>query len=216
MQNGTKFCKLRIPVKEIVIVFILFVIFVGCSDYLYDARPAKFIPRFNEKSTPKGFSFDGNTIQYSESNARIKIRFMDSADIDLFFLKHDLKNPFLEAPEMRDAFTLFHLAFSNGSEKVIRFNPRRTSIHVGGGYFRGSLDYTEVLISFKQFADDLDATPFKKSMYDTDMEIEPGSNIEGLLIFPSIPKGTRKIVVMLENIYIGGTYFTIPYEFEEK
>lgn len=204
------------PVKKFFITFIVIVIFGGCADSLYEARPTKFIPRFNEKSIPKGFSFDGNTILYSDSNAQIKIRFMDSADIDLFFLKHDLKNPFLEAPEMRNVFTLFHLTFSNGSEKIIRFNPRRASIYVGGGYFRGSLDYTEVLISYKQFADDIDGIPFKKSMYDIDLEIEPGSNIEGLLIFPSIPKGTRKIVIMLENIYMGGTYFTIPYEFEEK
>ncbi len=207
---------MSLPAKKILITSVILFLLGGCADYLNETRPAKFIPRFNEKTIPKGFSFDGNTIQYSDSNAQIKIRFMDSTDIDLFFLKHDLKNPFLEAPEMRDAFTLFHLTFSNGSENVIRFNPRRASIYVGGSYFRGSLDYTEVLISFKRFTDDADASTFKKSMYDTDLEIEAGSSIEGLLIFPSIPKGTRKIVVLLENIYMGGTCFTIPYEFEEK
>jgi hypothetical protein len=207
---------LRIFAKSLIFVLLLCIAFGGCSDYLYEGRPAKFIPRFNEKSIPKGFSFDGNTIVYSDSKSEIKVKFMDSADVDLFFLKHDLKNPFLEAPEMRDAFTLFHLTFTNGSEGVMRFNPRRASIYVGGSYFRGSLDYTEVLMIYRKFADELDATVFKKSMYDTDIEIEPGSSIEGLLIFPLIPKGTKKIVVLLESIFMGGTHFTIPYEFEEK
>ena len=141
---------------------------------------------------------------------------MDNSDIDLFFLKHDLNNPFLKVPELRNTFTLFHLTLSNGSEKVIRFNPRRASIYIGGNYFRGSLDYTEVLIICKKFTDETDATTFKKSMYDIDLEVESGNSIEGLLIFPSIPKGTKKIIVLLENIFMGGTYFTIPYEFEEK
>ena len=207
---------MRIFFKNLIFVSLLCITFGGCSDYLYEGRPAKFIPRFNEKSIPKGFSFDGNTIVYSDSNSEIKIRFMDSTDVDLFFLKHDLKNPFLEAPEMRDALTLFNLTFSNGSNKVIRFNPRRASIYVGGKYFRGSMDYTEVLMIYRKFADEMDAEAFKKSMYDSDIEIEPGSSVGGLLVFPSITKGTKKIVVLLENIFMGGNFFTIPFEFEEK
>ena len=57
---------------------------------------------------------------------------MESSDIDLFFLKHNLSNPFFAAPILRDNLTVFLVTFVNNEKMTIRFNPRRASIYING------------------------------------------------------------------------------------
>jgi hypothetical protein len=203
-------------VKRIALILALLIL-CGCRAYIDETRPAVFIPRFSEESIPKGYAFDGNTVTYKLSDSTIKIRYMEPSDIDLFFLRYNLANPFIGADNLRDNLTLFLLTFVNNETKPIRFDPRRASIYVGGRYYRGSLDYTEIVVAFQklELGDD-DAAVFKKTMYDLELDIAPGRTVEGLLAFPFIPKKTKKIVIMLSGVYIGDKDFGIPFEFEEK
>jgi hypothetical protein len=192
-------------------------ILCGCGPYVDETRPALFIPRFSEEYIPKGYNFEGNTVTYKLSNSTIKVRYMESSDIDLFFLKYNLANPFIGQDTLRDNLTLFLLTFVNNEERMIRFDPHRASIYVGGRYYRGSLDYTEILVAFQKLDLGEDgASVFKKTMYDLELDIAPNQTVEGLLAFPFIPKKTKKIVVMLSGVFIGDKDFAIPFEFEEK
>jgi len=197
-------------------IFLCLLFLIGCTEILYENTHASFIPRFSEKTTPKDFSFEGNTIVYNALGNKVKMKYVEDPDLDLFFLKYNLSNPFLNAPDVRQNYTFFILTFENNSETSIRFNPRRASIYVNERYYRGSLDYTEMLVAFRYSASDTDSSSIKKAMYDLELEIKPKNTTEGLLIFPTIPKGFRKIIVLLQDVSIGGAIASIPFEFQEK
>jgi hypothetical protein len=201
--------------KKLIIILIIALLF-GCAAYREEKRPAAFIPRFSDEYIPKGYEFDGNTISCKVLDSIVRIKYMETSDIDLFFMKHKMSNPFLGSPILQDNLTLFLVTFENHEKGMIRFDPRRAAIYVGGSYFRGSLDYTEVMIAFEKFAPDSDSDQFKKTMYDLELDIQPGSSVEGLLIFPFLPKGTKKIAVMISGIQIRDQTFSVPFEFEEK
>jgi len=192
------------------------IIFSGCAEIGAKDRPVMVIPIENEKIIPKGFRFEGNTIHYTVLDSTIKIKYMDHSEIDLFFLKHDMTNPFLEYDSIRKVFLPFEVSIRNGTTKTMRYNPKRSSILVGGKYFRGSLDYSEVLIRFQRFAPMADTDPLKKSMYDIYIDIPPGTAIEGILFFPELPDSVNKFVVMIQDVYINYRTFAIPFEFKLK
>jgi hypothetical protein len=146
-------------------------------------------------------------------NSFVKIKYLEPSDIDLFFLKHNLSNPFLASPILKDNLTIFLVTFVNNEEMTIRFNPRRASIYVDGSYYRGSLDYTEVMIAFEKFSPGSDSTQFKKAMYDLDMDIGPGKSVEGLLF--SFSLRIKDIVVMISGVLVRDQTFDVPFEFEE-
>ena len=195
---------------------VVLLIFFGCTTIGAKDRPVMVIPIENEKMIPKGFLFEGNTIYYTVLDTTIKIKYMDHSDIDLFFLKHEMTNPFLKSDSIRKVFLPFKVSIINETKQMMRFNPKRSSILVGGKYFRGSLDYSEVLIRFQRFAPLVDTDPLKKSMYDIYIDIPPGTAIEGLLFFPELPGSVRKIVVMIQDVYINDRNFAIPFEFKLK
>jgi hypothetical protein len=201
--------------KKIISILIIGLL-LGCAAYREETRPAAFIPRFSEEYIPKGYEFEGNTVSYKILDSIVKVKYMESSDIDLFFLKHNLPNPFIGAQILKDNLTIFLVTFVNKEKRTIRFDPRRASIYVGGAYFRGSLDFTEVSIAFQKFAPDTEGSEFKKAMYDVEIDIPPGSSVEGLLIFPFLPKGSKKIAVMISGILVRDQTYTIPFEFEEK
>jgi hypothetical protein len=200
--------------------FVLFIfgvfLFAGCAPYMEQTEKIDFMPRFSEDETPMNFSFDGHTVVYQMLDSIVKIRYLDDADIDLFYLRYDLYNPFIDAPEIRDSFNIFLLTFVNSSEKVIKFNPTSCSIYVNGSYFRGAMDYAEVVVGFRRHAPEADATSFKRTMFSATLDIEPGSTVEGLLVFPSMPRGTKDIVVMVKGILFSGSSYSIPFEFVSK
>lgn len=199
------------------VLFVCAALFViGCAPYLEQTEKIDFIPRFSEAETPINITFEGHTVVYDMLGSTVKIRYLDDADIDLFFLKHDLFNPFLDAPDMRDAFNMFLITFVNSSEKQITFNPTSCAVYVNGSYFRGAMDYAEVVIGFRRLAPESDATSFKKSMFSATLDIEPGTSVEGLLVFPSMPRGTKKIIVMVQGISFSGSSYSIPFEFVGK
>lgn len=202
--------------KKLIIVGAVVGLLIGCAAYREETRPAALIPRFSEEYIPKGYAFEGNTVSCKVLNSLVKIKYMESADIDLFFLRHDLSNPFLAAPILRDNLTVFLVTFVNNEESTIRFDPRRASLYVNGGYYRGSLDFTEVTIAFEKTSPGTDTDQFKKTMYDLELDIGPGRSVEGLLVFPFLPKGSKNIVVMLKGIFIRDRDFSVPFEFEEK
>lgn len=208
--------KERKPIINLLIYLLFLTIIAGCAGKIKTEKTIVYIPRFDEESIPLGFGFEGNTVIFSTEDIRVKIRFMDSADIDLFFLKHELTNPYLTAPHLRGSFTIFLVTLENRSEEIMRFNPRRTSVYVKGRYFRGSLDYSEVMMGFNVYAPGTDPESFKKSMYDLELDVHPGSLIEGLLLFPSLPENTRKVVIMLDDIFMDNRFITIPFEFEKR
>ena len=177
---------------------------------------AMVIPVEDGEDLPKGFRFDGNTIYFTVLDAIIKIRYMDHSDTDLFFLKHELTNPFLNYDSMREKFLLFEVTIANKTKGMIRFNPKRSSVYVSGQYFRGSLDYSEVLVRFNRYAPLSDPAPFKKTMYDIYLDIPPGTAVEGMLIFPDLPGSVKKFVVMVQDVYISDRSFAIPFEFKIK
>jgi hypothetical protein len=191
-------------------------ILVGCGAYIDETRPAKFIPRFSESSTPPGYEFEGNTITYKILDSVVKIKYMESSDIDLFFLKYDLANPFIASDFLKENMTLFLLTFVNNEKGKIRFDPRRASIYIRGKYYRGSSDYTEVMMELEKINPGTDPSSFKKAMYDLELDINPKSSIEGLLVFPFIPKRSKRITVLISGIFIADREFTIPFEFQEK
>ncbi len=174
------------------------------------------IPVEDGKDLPKGFRFDGNTIYFTVLDAIVKIRYMNRSDTDLFFLKHEITNPFLNYDSMREKFFLFEVTIANKTKNMMRFNPKRSSVYVGGQYFRGSLDYSEVLVRFRRHAPLADPAPFKKTMYDIYLDIPPGTAIEGMLIFPELPSSVKKFVVMVQDVYISDRTFAIPFEFKIK
>jgi hypothetical protein len=202
--------------KKLMIVAVVIGLLAGCGTYREETRPASLIPRFSEEYIPKGFEFEGNTVSCKILNSSVKIKYMESSDIDLFFLKHNLPNPFLAAPLLKDNLTIFLVTFVNNEPMTIRFDPRRSSIYVNGGYYRGSLDFTEVMIAFERFLPGIDSTQFKKAMYDLEVDIGPGKSVEGLLVFPFLPKGSKDIVIMISGILVRDQDFGIPFEFEEK
>jgi hypothetical protein len=189
---------------------------VGCAPYLEETVKIDFIPRFSEGETPMNFDFDGNTVVYNMLGSDVRIRYLDDADIDLFFLRHDLTNPFLSAPEMRDAFNMFLVTFVNRSDEEITFNPTSCAVYVNGTYYRGAMDYAEVVVGFRRLAPEADATVFKKSMFSVTIDIAPGASVEGLLVFPSMPRKTKHIVVMVKGILFLRTPYSIPFEFVGK
>ena len=189
---------------------------IGCAPYLEQTEKIDFMPRFSEGETPINFTFEGHTVVYDMLGSTVRIRYLDDADIDLFFLKHDLSNPFLDDPDMRDAFNMFLINFANSSDKKITFNPTSCAVYVNGSYFRGAMDYAEVVIGFRRLAPESDATSFKKSMFSATLDIEPDTSVEGLLVFPSMPRGTKKIVVMVQGISFSGSSYSIPFEFVGK
>jgi hypothetical protein len=195
---------------------IVLLIFFGCAGLGAKDRPIMVIPVENEKMIPKGFQFEGNTIYFTVLDSTIKIRYMDNSDIDLFFLKHEMTNPFLKSDSIREVFLIFEVTIINNTKNMMRFNPKRSSILVGGKYFRGSLDYSEVLIRFQRFAPTADTDPLKKSMYDIYIDIPPGNAIEGLLFFPILPDSINKFIVMIQDVYINDRTFAIPFEFKLK
>ncbi len=201
--------------KKIVLILAFLSLF-GCGPSVSETKPAKFIPRFSEDATPKGFEFEGNTVTYKVMDSTVKIKYMEPSDIDLFFLKHNLPNPFIGSASLQENLTLFLLTFVNNEKRMMRFDPRRASIYIGNRYYRGSYDYTEVMIAFEKFNPGADSSLFKKTMYDLELDIQPGSTVEGLLIFPFIPKHSKKIVVMVDGILIADQTFGIPFEFDEK
>jgi hypothetical protein len=201
--------------KKLIIVLIIGLLF-GCAAYREETKPAAFIPRFSEEYIPQGYEFEGNTVSCKVLDSIVKVKYMEPSDIDLFFMKHNMPNPFINSPLLRDNLTIFLVTFLNHEPRTIRFDPRRASIYSGGSYFHGSLDYTEVMIAFQKFAPDSDDSQFKKAMYDLELDIPPGSSVEGLLIFPFLPKGSKKIAVMISGIFIRDQNFSIPFEFEEK
>lgn len=179
-------------------------------------RPVMVIPVEEAKDMPKEYRFEGNTIYFTVLDAVVKIRYMDNSDIDLFFLKHELANPFLKTDSIRQLFLPFEVTIINKSSSTMRFNPKRSCIYVGGRYFRGVLDYSEVLIRFERFSPMADTSAFKKSMYDVYLDIPPNSAIEGLLIFPQLPDSVNKFLVMVQDVYINDRTFSIPFEFKMK
>jgi len=201
--------------KKLIITIIIILLF-GCGAYREETRPAALIPRFSEEYIPRGYEFDGNTVSCKVLDSRVKVKFMESSDIDIFFLKHNLSNPFIASPILRDNMTVFLVTFVNNEKRTIRFDPRMTSIYVQDRYYRGSLDFTEVMIAFEKLAPGSDSDQFKKTMYDLEMDISSGRTVEGLLIFPFLPKGSKKITVMLSGILIRDQTFSVPFEFEEK
>jgi hypothetical protein len=201
--------------KKFIVIAIIGLLF-GCSAYKEETRPAAFIPRFSEEYIPKGYQFEGNTVSTKVLDSVVKIKYMESSDIDLFFLKHNLSNPFIASPILRDNLTIFLVTFVNNQKGTIRFDPRRPSIYIDKSFYRGSLDFTEVMIAFEKFSPGSDSTQFKKTMYDLELDISPGTTVEGLLIFPFLPKGTKKITVMISGIFIRDQTLDIPFEFEEK
>ncbi|MBN2225550.1 MAG: hypothetical protein JW765_12805 [Deltaproteobacteria bacterium] len=201
--------------KKLIVLTIILLLF-GCGAYREETRPAALIPRFSDEYIPKGYEFEGNTVSCKVLDSLVKIKYMESSDIDLFFLKHNLSNPFMASPILRDNLTVFLVTFVNNEERTIRFDPRRASIYIKESYYRGSLDFTEVMIAFEKFAPGSDSDQFKKTMYDLELEIPSRSTVEGLIIFPFLPKGSKKIIVMLSGILIRDQTFTVPFEFEEK
>ena len=145
--------------KKLIIVVAVIGLLISCAPYRDETRPAAFIPRFSDEYIPKGYEFEGNTVSCKVLNSLVKIKYMEPSDIDLFFLKHNLSNPFIAAPILRDNLTVFLVTFVNNEEMTIRFNPRRASIYINGSYYRGSLDFTEVLIAFEKFSPGSDSTP---------------------------------------------------------
>jgi hypothetical protein len=202
--------------KKFIITIAVIGLLTGCSAYREETKPAAFIPRFSEEYIPKGYEFEGNTVSCKVLNSLVKIKYMESSDIDLFFLRHNLSNPFLASPILRDNLTIFLVTFVNKEEGTIRFDPRRASIYVNGGYYRGSLDFTEVMIAFEKSSPGNDSTEFKKTMYDLEVDVTSGKSVEGLLVFPFLPKGTKDIVIMLSGIFVRDQTFNVPFEFEEK
>lgn len=200
----------------IVGIAIVIALLFGCVPYRDETRPAAFIPRFSEEYIPKGYAFEGNTVSCKVLNSLVKIKYMESSDTDLFFLKHNISNPFIGSPTLRDNLTVFLVTFVNSEERTIRFDPRRASIYADGHYYRGSLDFTEVMIAFEKFAPGGDNDQFKKTMYDLEVDIGSGKTVEGLLIFPFLPKGSKRIVIMLAGIFIRDQTFSVPFEFQEK
>jgi hypothetical protein len=198
-----------------VLVFFIFSVlsFAGCAPYLEQTEKIDFIPRFTEDETPMNFSFDGNTVVYDMLENNVRIRYLDDTDIDLFFLKYDLFNPFLAAPDMREAFNMFLVTFVNASDEKIKFNPTSCAIYVNGSYYRGAMDYAEVVVGFRRLAPETDASSFKKSMFSATLDIYPDTSVEGLLVFPSMPRGTKNIVVMVQGILFSGGSYSIPFEF---
>jgi len=190
--------------------------YVGCAPYMEQTEKIDFIPRFSESETPMNFDFDGHTVVYDMLGSSVKIRYLDDTDIDLFFLKHDLSNPFLSAQDMRDACNIFLVTFVNNSDEKIKFNPTSCAIYVNGSYFRGAMDYAEVVVGFRRLAPESDVSSFKKSMFSAALDIEPGTNVEGLILFPSMPRGTKNIVVMVKGIVFSGSSYSIPFEFVSK
>ncbi len=201
--------------KKLIVIAIILTLF-GCQAYREETRPAAFIPRFSEEYIPQGYKFEGNTVSCTVLDSLVKAKFMEASDIDLFFLQHNLTNPFIAAPILRDNLTIFLVTIVNKENRTIRFDPRRTAIYLNGSYYRGSLDFTEVMIAFEKFAPGSDSEEFKKTMYDLEIDIPAGGTVEGLLIFPFLPKGSKKIVVMVSGIFIRDQTFTVPFEFEEK
>jgi len=189
---------------------------IGCVPYLEQTEKIDFMPRFSEDETPMNYDFEGNTVLYDMLGNTVKIRYLDDTDIDLFFLKYDLSNPFLDAPDMRDAFNIFLVTFINSSDEEITFNPTSCSVYVNGSYFRGVMDYAEVVIGFRRLAPESDAASFKKSMFSATLDIAPGTSVEGLLMFPSMPRGTKNIVVMIQGVVFSGGSYSIPFEFVSK
>jgi hypothetical protein len=202
--------------KKLIFIAAVIGLLISCAPYREETRPAAFIPRFSEEYIPKGYEFEGNTVSCKVLNSFVKIKYLEPSDIDLFFLKHNLSNPFLASPILKDNLTVFLVTFVNNEGMTIRFNPRRASIYVDGSYYRGSLDYTEVMIAFEKFSPGSDSTQFKKAMYDLDMDIGPGKSVEGLLFFPFLPKGSKDIVVMISGVLVRDQTFDVPFEFEEK
>ena len=60
-----------------------------------------------------------------------------------------------------------------------------------GSYYRGSLDFTEVMIAFEKFAPGSDSTQFKKTMYDLEVDIGPEERSRGSCSFPFFPRDQR-------------------------
>ena len=181
---------------------VLFLFLFGCASMSLKDRPVTVIPVEEAKDMPKEYKFVGNTVYFTVLDAVVKIRYMDNSDIDLFFLKHELTNPFLKTDSIRQLFLPFEVTIINKSKGTMRFNPKRSSIYVKGQYFRGVLDYSEVLIRFERFSPMADTTAFKKSMYDIYLDIPPGNAIEGLLIFPMLPDSVNRFLVMVQDVYI--------------
>jgi hypothetical protein len=174
------------------------------------------IPVEDGKDLPKGFRFDGNTIYFTVLDSVIKIRYMDHSDTDLFFLKHEITNPFLNYDSLREKFFIFEVTIANKTKNMMRFNPKRASVNVSGQYFRGSLDYSEVLVRFNRYAPMADPAPFKKTMYDIYLDIPPGTAVEGLLIFPELPGSVKKFIILVQDVYISDRSFAVPFEFKMK
>ena len=202
--------------KKLIFIVAVIGLLIGCAPYRDETRPAAFIPRFSEEYIPKGYEFEGNTVSCKVLNSLAKIKYMEPSDTDLFFLRHNLSNPFLASPILRDNLTVFLVTFVNNEETTIRFDPRRASIYIDGHYYRGSLDFTEVLVAFEKFSPGSDSDQFKKAMYDLEVDIGPGKSVEGLLFFPFLPKGSKDIVVMVSGILVRDQTFDVPFEFEEK
>lgn len=194
----------------------MILILLSCAGMGDKKGAVMVIPVEDGKDLPKGFRFDGNTIYFTVLDAVIKIRHMDNSDTDLFFLKHEITNPFLNYDFLREKFLLFEVTIANKTKNMMRFNPKRSSVYVSGQYFRGSLDYSEVLVRFNRYAPLSDPAPFKKTMYDIYLDIPPGTAVEGLLIFPELPGSVKRFIVMVQDVYISDRSFAIPFEFKMK
>ena len=197
-------------------VLALFSSLTACTSAGYEAQ----------QGTPKGlapgaeFSFEGNTVRYSDKDMVVEASYLSPAQADLYFSIYKegrFKNPF------PSSFWVFQMAIENRSRKDVTFNPGMAYLIPMKGKPTQPEDYTDFYSSLQLAeAEDIDERmeAFKAAALDTAKTIRPGEKAQGLLVFSSEKGGQGKknpqdsAVLVLNNIYVGSKPRTVPLQFK--
>ena len=188
----------------------------ACTSAGYDAQQAP------PKDLAKGatFSFEGNTVRYTDKDIVVEASYLSPAQVDLYFSIYKegkFKNP------VPTGFFVFQLAIENRSRQNVTFNPGMAYLLLKDSKPAVAEDYTG-FYSILQLAgaEDADARTdaFKATVLDTAKTIRPGEKAQGLLVFSSEKSPQEKkspqdsAVLVLNDIYVGTTSHTVPLQFK--
>lgn len=139
---------------------------------------------------------------------------VDWIDAESAFSGGSAKNPFGDDPEVMSRLVFFSVKIENRGEEKLFFNPLWVSLYAGGPVPKSPLGVADIYRINREDKDvEARARAFRERAFDGTRSLAKGDEIERYLVFPP-PKDTfTEMIVVLQDLYLGGKDFDPAFVF---
>ena len=166
--------------------------------------------------TAEKYSLSQGAIVFAGPDFTVSARPWDYRLVAEEFRRSGEPSPFGDDEAAVGRFLFFRVRLENASKGTLVFNPMRVSLLRANEAPLAPLENSDIFMftGDDPVAADARGRAFRRVCFDTTATIRPGQSIERYLVFRAPEEPTKKVMLVIDDLWLGSTSFTLEFPFE--